>query len=97
LDRLLVEEDEIQNHLARKVRDLGFSDLSLVFYDITSSYFEGWSCPIAEFGLSRDWRKDKPQILLALAVTKEGFPFYWRVLPGYYTYLNFFHGLSSCY
>jgi len=82
LDRILLKEEEIQNHLARKVKDLGFDDLSLVFYDITSSYFEGWNCPLGEFGLSRDYRKDRLQLLLALCVTKEGFPFYWKVLPG---------------
>jgi len=82
LDQILLLESEIQNHLARKVKDLGFDDLSLVFYDITSSYFEGWGCPLGEFGLSRDYRKDRLQLLLALAVTKEGFPFYWEVLPG---------------
>ncbi len=82
LDRILLKEGEIQNHLARRVKDLGFDDLSLVFYDITSSYFEGWNCPLGEFGLSRDHRKDRLQLLLALGVTKEGFPFYWKVLPG---------------
>ena len=82
LDKLFLKEEKIQNHLAKKIKDLQFDDLSLVFYDITSSYFEGWSCPLGEFGLSRDHRKDRPQILLALAVTKEGFPFYWKVLPG---------------
>jgi len=81
LDKLLLKEKDIQNHLAKKVKELGFDDLSLVFYDITSSYFEG-CCSLGEFGLSRDHRKDRPQLLLALAVTKEGFPFYWKVLPG---------------
>lgn len=82
LDRILLKEEGIQNHLIKKVKSLGYDDLSLVFYDITSSYFEGWGCPLGEFGLSRDYRKDKLQLLLALAVTKEGFPFYWKVLPG---------------
>jgi transposase len=82
LDQILLLEPEIQNHLIKRVEDLGFDDLSLVFYDITSSYFEGWGCPLGEFGLSRDYRKNKLQLLLALAVTKEGFPFYWKVLPG---------------
>jgi len=81
LDKLLLKEKEIQNHLAKKVKELRFDNLSLVFYDITSSYFEG-CCSLGEFGLSRDHRKDRPQLLLALAVTKEGFPFYWKVLPG---------------
>lgn len=82
LDKIYLLEKNIQVHLSQKVKELGFSDLSLIFYDITSSYFEGWNCPLAEFGLSRDHRKDKPQILLALCVTKEGFPIYWRVLAG---------------
>jgi len=82
LDQMLLLESEIQNHLIRRVEELGFDNLSLVFYDITSSYFEGWSCPLGEFGLSRDNQKNKLQLLLALAVTKEGFPFYWKVLPG---------------
>jgi Transposase len=37
---------------------------------------------MAKFGLSRDHRKDRPQVLLALVVSKEGFPFFWRVLRG---------------
>jgi len=80
LDKLFLKEEDIQNHLAKKIKELGFGDLSLVFYDITSSYFEG-CCPLGEFGLSRDHRKDRPQLLLALAITKEGFSFYWKVLP----------------
>jgi len=40
LNKLLLKEKEIQNHLAKKIKELGFGDLSLVFYDITSSYFE---------------------------------------------------------
>mgnify|MGYP000288809768 CR=1 FL=1 len=34
LDKLFLKEEDIQNHLAKKVRELGFDDLSLVFYDI---------------------------------------------------------------
>jgi len=82
LDNIILKEQQIQEHLSRKVKDLGYDDLSLIFYDITSSYFEGWSCSLGEFGLSRDYRKNKLQLLLALAVTKQGFPFYWKVLPG---------------
>lgn len=82
LDRIILKEEEIQNHLAKKVETIGFDDLSLVFYDITSSYFEGWSGPLGKFGLSRDNQKNKLQLLLTLCVTKEGFPFYWKVLPG---------------
>jgi len=82
LDEVYPKEEQLQTHLVGKIAGLGYDTVSLIFYDITSSYFEGYKCKLAEFGLSRDHRKDRPQLLLALCVTKEGFPFYWRVLPG---------------
>jgi hypothetical protein len=75
-------EDKIQEHLYDRIKELGLDNYQLIFYDLTSSYFEDSSCPLAKFGLSRDHRRDKKQIVLALAVTKKGFPFYWRVLEG---------------
>jgi transposase len=52
------------------------------FYDITSSYFEGGKCILATYGYSRDHRSDRKQIVIALVITPDGYPFYWRVLPG---------------
>ena len=54
----------------------------VLFYDITSSYFEGSKCLIAKYGYSRDHRPDNQQIVLALMITKEGYPFYWQVMEG---------------
>ena len=82
LDKLFTREKEIQRHIREKIEALGLDDFRLVFYDITSSWFEGGRCSLAEYGLSRDKRKDKKQLLLALGVTKQGYPFYWKVLPG---------------
>lgn len=82
LDSILEKEEQIQENLAERIEELGFDNLSLIFYDITSSYFEGNSCSLAEYGQSRDKRKDKKQLLLGLAITKQGYPFYWKVLPG---------------
>lgn len=82
LDEIHLKEEDIQRHLFKMISHLGFDNFSLILYDITSTYFEGYRCPIAKYGLSRDHRKDRPQVLLALAVTKEGFPFYWQVLSG---------------
>lgn len=73
---------KIQQHLYDKINSLGLDDYELVFYDITSSYFEQSNSSLAAYGLSRDHRGDKKQIILALAVTKRGFPFYWQVLEG---------------
>ena len=82
LDKVHNITKEIQSHLYKKITQLGLDDYELIFYDITSSYFEKSSCDLAAYGLSRDHRRDKKQIILALAVTKKGFPFYWEVFRG---------------
>lgn len=53
-----------------------------LYYDITSSYFEGNKCIIAQFGYSRDKRKDKEQIVIGLVVTSDGFPIKCNIYPG---------------
>jgi len=53
-----------------------------LYYDITSSYFEGNKCIIAEFGYSRDKRKDKEQIVIGLVTTASGFPIKCNIYPG---------------
>ena len=82
LDEIYSRQEQIQQHLFQRIPALEFDNFSLVFYDITSTYFEEYKCGLARFGLSRDHRKDRTQVLLALAVSKEGFPFFWRVLRG---------------
>lgn len=82
LDAVSSFTSEIQQHLYAKINTLGIDNYELVFYDITSSYFEQSNSSLASYGLSRDHRGDKKQIILALAVTKKGFPFYWQVLEG---------------
>lgn len=82
LDEIYVFTENIQRHLYKKIRELKLDDYELIFYDITSSYFEKSACELAKYGLSRDHRRDKKQIILALAVTKRGFPFYWKVFSG---------------
>lgn len=82
LDKIYKLKEKIQQHLYQKIEQLKLDDYELIFYDITSSYFEQSSCNLARYGLSRDHRRDKKQIILALAVTKKGFPFYWEVFEG---------------
>lgn len=82
LDRIGLLTENIQKHLYDKITGLGLDSYNLIFYDITSSYFEQNGSALAQYGLSRDHRSDKKQIILALAVTKKGFPFYWQVFAG---------------
>ena len=65
--------------LKRKIHN---NKIDKVYYDITSTYFEGNTCVLAEYGYSRDKRKDKKQVVLALVTDKYGFPIYAKVFPG---------------
>jgi hypothetical protein len=57
-------------------------DVSLVFYDLTSTYFEGHGCSIACRGYSRDHRGDLLQVQLGLLVDGDGIPIGHEVFPG---------------
>lgn len=82
LDRLSNRESELQSFIFQQLKSQ-FQDLSEVFfYDITSTYMEGNRCVISKLGYSRDHRPDCEQIVIALMITPEGYPFYWRVLEG---------------
>lgn len=78
MDWLLGRQQRIEKKLA--VRHL--SEGSLVFYDVTSSYYEGRSCPLARFGHDRDGKKGRPIIVYGLMTNGEGCPVAVEVYPG---------------
>lgn len=74
---------KIEEHLYGRLTDLFGMKLKLVFYDLTSTYFEGEGPEtIATFGHSRDHRPDLHQVMLGLAVTDEGIPVVSEVFAG---------------
>jgi hypothetical protein len=58
LDWLLERHVRIESGLARRHLEDGV----LVLYDVSSSYFEGRHCPLAQFGHSRDHRGEKGEL-----------------------------------
>ena len=76
LDRLRRAQESIENDLQDNFGTLFQLDYELLLYDLTSSYFEGLAeeNDLAARGYSRDHRSDCPQVVLALVVTREGFP-----------------------
>src|SRR5690606_29005493 len=58
------------------------ADGSLVLVDVTSSYFEGRTCPLARRGYSRDGRRDRAQIVFALLTDRRGCPVAVEVFDG---------------
>lgn len=75
-------KNQIEEKLFYKQMDLFNFKVDLVFYDLTSSYFEGAGPEMAEIGFSKDEKRGTKQILLALAVTKEGLPIGHEVYEG---------------
>jgi hypothetical protein len=55
---------------------------TLLLYDLTSTYFEGRTCPLAALGHSRDGRSDKLQIVVGLLCAADGCPVAVEVFPG---------------
>jgi transposase len=84
LDRLLKAQEAIENDLKEQLGTLFQLDYDLLLYDLTSTYFEGLAeeNDLARRGYSRDHRGDCKQIVLALIVTREGFPLAHRTLAG---------------
>lgn len=82
MDYLIAIKEEIEKDLYNELITLFSPDVDLVFYDLTSSYFEGEGPEFAAYGYSRGRRPDRKQLVLALALTREGLPIYHEVLPG---------------
>lgn len=70
MDWLLVRQDRIERKLARRHLCEG----SLVLYDVTSSYYEGRCCPLAQYGHDRDGKKGRPIIVYGLMTDGAGRP-----------------------
>ncbi len=78
LDWLLERQERIEAGLARRHLEGG----TLVLYDVSSSYFEGHSCPLAQLGYSRDGRRGTPQIVYGLLCDARGCPVAVEVFAG---------------
>jgi transposase len=84
LDALLPYKDELCRHLQKRYGELFGATFDFLFYDITSTYFEGTATgnPQATRGHSRDSRPDCPQVCIGLVATKEGLPVAFEIFDG---------------
>jgi hypothetical protein len=78
LDWLVGQQERIEQALARRHLQNG----TLVLYDVTSTYFEGRTCPLAKLGYGRDGKRGKLQIVIGLLCTAEGCPVAVEVFEG---------------
>jgi len=82
LDQLLVHKAQIEKELFLRLRNLFSLNVDLVFYDLTSTYFEGHGPGgLALHGHSRDGKPRNRQVLVGLVMI-EGWPIAHHVFPG---------------
>ena len=78
MDWLLKRQEDIEDQLAKRHLHEG----GLALYDLTSSYFEGVTCPLAAFGYNRDKKKGKLQVNFGLLTNEQGIPVAVSVFKG---------------
>lgn len=78
MDWLLERQSGIENKLAGR----HLEDNALALYDLTSSYFEGQTCPLAALGHNRDGKKGKLQVNYGLLTNRKGIPVSVSVFEG---------------
>lgn len=83
LDQLLAAQRAIESDLKEQLGALFNLDYSVVLYDLTSTYFEGLAAEneLAQRGYSRDHRGDCKQVVVALILTRDGFPWHTAHSP----------------
>ena len=78
LDWLITRQAHIEKKLAARHLQKG----GLVLYDLTSSYFEGKTCPLAALGHNRDGKRGKLQVNYGLLTDPKGRPVAVSVFEG---------------
>jgi len=78
MDWLLTRQSRIEKKLAKRHLREG----SQVLYDVSSSYYEGHTCPLARPGHSRDKKRGKPIIVYGVLTDPQGCPLAVEVYPG---------------
>ena len=78
MDWLLERQPRIEKKLAAR----HLSEDCLVLYDVSSSYYEGHTCPLARYGHDKDGKKGLPIIVYGVMTDGEGRPIAVEVYPG---------------
>jgi len=75
---LLERQQKIEGRLAKE----HLPEDTAVLYDLTSTYYEGSTCPLAEFGHNRNKKRGRRQINIGLLCNSQGCPVSVEVFPG---------------
>jgi transposase len=78
MDWVIERQERIEKKLAGRHLEAG----GLALFDLTSSYFEGATCPLASWGHNRDGKKGKLQVNYGLLTNRQGIPVAVSVFEG---------------
>jgi len=78
MDWLAARQDRIEQKLAARHLRAG----AVVLYDVSSSYYEGHTCPLARYGHDRDGHTGRPIIVYGVLTDGDGRPIAVSVYPG---------------
>lgn len=83
-DQLLSNKRALEQSIAERQKRIHHCMDTIVLYDLTNTYFEGRARgnPKAQFGVSKEKRKDCPLVTLGLVLNQEGFLHRSELLPG---------------
>lgn len=83
LSKLVKLKDRVEKLVTKiAIEEFGF-DFSLVFYDVTTLYFESFkSDELRKNGFSKDGKSNQPQIVIGLIVNGLGFPVAYEIFGG---------------
>lgn len=84
LDKILPHKTKLEQHLKQRYGELFGAQFDVLLYDLTSTYVEGAAeqNPMLRRGYSRDHRPDCEQLVIALIVNEDGFPFSYETFDG---------------
>lgn len=85
LSKIGHKEDLIKSRVFNNTKELFEGKLDVVFFDVTTLYFESVvddKDELRSFGYSKDQKSHSTQVVLALATTTQGLPIGYKVFPG---------------
>lgn len=84
LDRLYnTQQDKVQQISVEHTRKILGGKIGLVFYDVTTLYFEtDYDDELRERGFSKDGKHAQPQVVLGLLVSRDGYPLSYSLFNG---------------
>jgi transposase len=76
-------QQQVEAHVMAVAKNEFHFDCSLVFYDVTTLYFESFEPDeLRKHGFSKDNKAQQPQIVIGLLVTSDGFPVAYQIFEG---------------